>query len=758
MPNLPTLLRPGALMLAVCSAGTAATAAPPPAWPEAARVRAGAPNVVVVLLDDVGFGAAATFGGPAQTPVLSQLAADGLRFNQFHTTALSSPTRAALLTGRNHHQVGFGTITEGANNNPGYTSLWNPATASVARVLQQQGYTTAGFGKWHNTPTWETGAAGPFEHWPARLGFDYYYGFHGGETSQYEPRLFRNSQLVEPPARPEQGYHVTTDLVDDSIRWLHNLQSATPDRPYFLYFATGAIHAPHHVPPEWIAKYRGQFDRGWDVLRAEIYARQKQLGVIPAGAELTPRPPELPAWDSLSADQKRLLARQMEVYAAFLEHTDHELGRLLAAVRQGPHGDNTLVFFIVGDNGASPEGGLNGSDHNVASFFLGVPDRLEDMLKNIDKLGGPEFDNHFATPWAWATDAPFQWTKQVASHLGGVRNPLVVSWPARIKGAGGLRSQFSHVNDIAPTIYDAAGIRPPARVDGVAQLPLEGRSLVYSFDQPQAPSRHRLQYFEMLGNRALYKDGWIAAARHGLPWAEGRLRNNDFGADRWELYHLDDDYSEAHDLAARYPARLAALKQEFEREARRNRVYPLNSVVAVVDPTKDTRPSLTRGRQEFVYPGGVDRIPLSQAPLLLTSHRISAELVVPAAGAEGVIVAEGGVGGGFSLYVQGDRVIYEHSFFGKRRDVLTSTLTLPRGPVRVEFDFDQDGKQAGAGGSARLAINGQPAGEIRLARIGFPEPLESLDIGRDSGSRVSPAYADAYGFTGTVARVTFQIK
>ena len=748
----------GSLLLAFGSSAVLAAGEPAlPAWSQGPKAKADAPNVVVILLDDVGFGASAPFGGPAQTPVLSELAAGGLSYNQFHTTALCSPTRAALLTGRNHHQVGFGTITEGANSNPGYSSYWNKSTATIAQVLQENGYATAGFGKWHNTPTWETGASGPFNNWPTSLGFGYYYGFHGGETSQWEPRLFRNTQLVEPPAKPEQGYHITTDLVDESIKWLHNLQAARPEQPYFLYFATGATHAPHHVPAEWIAKYRGKFDQGWDKLREEIFARQKAQGVIPATSELTPRPAELPAWDSLSADQKRLLARQMEVYAAFLEHTDSEIGRLLTEVRQGPRGDNTLVLFIVGDNGGSPEGGLNGSDHNVTSFFLGIPDKVEDMLKNIDKLGGPELDNHFATPWAWAIDTPFQWTKQVASHLGGVRNPLVVSWPAGIKKGGEVRSQFSHVNDIAPTIYEAAGIKFPEAVDGVKQLPLEGNSLVYSFAQPAAPSKHRLQYFEMLGNRALYKDGWIAAARHGVPW-ESKNRDNNFEKDTWELYRITDDYSEAHNLAAQYPEKLAELKKDFDREAKRNRVYPLNSIIAVVDPATDTRPSLTRGRKEFVYRNGIDRIPQSNAPLLLTSHRIVADLVVPETGASGVIVASGGFAGGFSLYVKDGRLVYEHNFFDKRHDLLTSSIPLPKGPVQVVFDFDQEANLPLAGGTARLSINGQPAGEIKLARIGFPEPLESFDIGRETGSLVSKAYTAANKFTGKLDKVTVQLK
>lgn len=720
-------------------------------WPTQPAAPAGAPNVVVVLLDDVGFGATSTFGGPAQTPVLDKLAAEGLRYNQFHTTALSSPTRASLLTGRNHHQVGFGTITEAAQGYPGYNSVWPKSAASIPDILRRHGYSTAGFGKWHNTPTWESGPAGPFDHWPSGLGFEYYYGFQGGETSQWQPALFRNTTLLAPPATPEQGYHLTSDITDDAIGWLHTHQAVAPDKPYFLYYATGAAHAPHHVPAEWIAKYRGKFDQGWDKLREEIFARQKAAGIVPLNAELTARPTELPAWDSLSAEQKRLVAHQAEVFAAFLEHTDHEIGRLIEAVRAGPHGDNTLIMFVVGDNGGSPEGGLNGSDINIAASFLGIPNPVPEQLQHLDELGSERWDNHFATPWAWATDTPFQWTKQVASHFGGTRNGLVVSWPARLQGHGEVRSQFGHVNDIAPTIYEATGIRLPDTVDGVRQLPLEGKSLIPSFADAHAPERHRLQYFEMLGNRAIYKDGWVAAARHGLPW-ELNNRGEDFAADRWELYHVAEDFSQAHDLAVQNPQKLAELKREFEREATRNQVFPLHNSLALKS-LLGGKPAPNGTRREFTYHPDQAQLPSNSVPTLLRPYRFTAQLDVPASGAEGVIVAQGGRLGGYSLYVRNGHLVFANNFFGKLRDTLRSPDVLPSGAIEVGVEYLPRSSQPWTGGNAKLLVNGRVVAEGPLTRVGLPELSETFDVGRDRGSPVSAEYQAPFAFSGQIRQV-----
>lgn len=738
-------------------------------WPKAVEARYGTPNVVLILLDDVGFGASSTFGGAAATPNLDQLAASGLSYNQFHTTALCSPTRAALLTGRNAHQVGFGTVAEAASPNPGYNAHWGRNFASIAEVLRQNGYSTAAFGKWHNTPEWEINAVGPFDRWPTGVGFDYFYGFQLGETSQWEPQIYRNTVAVEPASKPEQGYHLTTDLTDDAIRWLHQHEAVAAEKPYFLYFATGAVHAPHHVPQPWIEKYRGKFDQGWDALREETFARQKKLGVIPASAELTPRPKELPAWDSLSADQKRLYARQMEVYAAFLEHTDYEIGRLLRTVRQGPNGDNTVVLYIVGDNGGSAEGTLDGSIANFATFFAPVRDSVADQLPHIDELGSPLHDNHYASAWAWATTTPFQWMKQVASHFGGTRNPLIVSWPAQIKARGEIRSQFSHVNDIAPTIYELAGIPFPDVIGGVKQAPLEGVSLAYSFDHPTAPTQHTRQYFELGGHRALYQDGWVASARYGVPWDMFNKPGRPEDA-RWELYHVAKDFSQAHDLADKYPQKLKQLQQEFDREAQRNQVYPLGVGLSVEDFLN--RPSPAAGKTTFTYRSGVTRIPSGSAPnLAARSHRITAEVEIPENGATGVLIAQGGRHGGFTLYLKDGRVVYENNFFGKRRDVLVSSVALPKGKTRIDFEFVADAKKPSdnspggrfglfGGGVGRLSINGQPAGETRFATFGGfrGSDTETLDVGEETGESVSLAYATPFRFTGVLDRVTVDLK
>jgi arylsulfatase len=725
------------------------------AWPEAAKAPKGAPNVVLILLDDVGFGAASTFGGAAATPELDKLAARGLRYNTFHVNSLCSPTRAALLTGRNNHQVGFGTVADNASGFPGYNAVWNKNTVSVAELLRRNGYSTAAFGKWHNTPTSEISPVGPFDHWPTSLGFEYYYGFMAGADSQWEPRLYRTTLAVEPSTTPAQGYHVTSDLANDAIRWLHQHDAVAPDKPFFLYFATGATHTPHHAPQEWIDKYKGKFDQGWDKLREETFARQKQLGVIPANAELTTRPAELPAWDSLDADQKKLLARQAEVAAGFLAHTDFEVGRVLKAIEDEGQADTTLVFYIVGDNGASAEGGLSGIDGRTAE---GKQQSVAERLKHVNDLGGELFNNHYAAAWAWANNTPFQWTKQVASHLGGTRNPLIVSWPAKIKEKGGLRSQFQHVNDIAPTIYEVAGINFPEVVDGVRQVPLEGSSLAYTFDNPDAPGTHTTQYFEMVGNRGIYKGGWWAGARHMLPWKRDAWDTTGIGQHPWELYNLNEDYSQAHDLAGTYPEKLKELQQLFDQEARRNNVYPLI-------PYREQRPTPADGKNSFTYREGVNRVPTRIAPdLSARSHTISADLEVPDSGAEGVIIAEGGRFGGFSLYVRNGRVIYENNAFGAAHEKIVSAEPLPAGKVRIIFDYtvesvvtrDLPAGRSVSSGSGLLTINGRPAGAAKFARFGGFS--ETLDVGSDLGTPVSNDYATPYAFTGRVEKVNIQLK
>ena len=595
-------------------------------FPQPIRAPKGAPNIVIILLDDVGFGQPGTFGGPIPTPNLDKLASEGLHYNTFHTTGICSPTRAAVLTGLNHHQVGFGTIAELSTGFPGYDSVWPLEAATVAEVLKQNGYSTAAWGKWHNTPDWETTPIGPFNRWPTGQGFEYWYGFHGGETSQWEPQLFRNETPVEPPKKPEQGYHLTEDITDDAIAWIHRQKSIAPDKPFFIYFATGAAHAPLHAPKEWIDKFKGQFDQGWDKVREETIARQKKLGVVPADTVLTPRPNEIEAWDSLSPDAKRLYARHMEVFAGFLSHTDYHVGRLLDALAALPDNDNTLTFYIAGDNGPSAEGSLTGTLNNMMTQN-GIPDTVEGQLPHVDEIGGPLHENHYPVGWSWAGSSPFQWMKRVPSHFGGTRNGMVVSWPARIKEKGGLRSQFHHVIDIVPTIYEAVGVKAPTKVDGIAQKPIAGVSILYSFNDAAAPTTRHVQYFETGGHRAIYKDGWVATAFHGVPWV--LTGSHDFDLDKWELYNVNKDFSEGNDLASKESAKLKELQALFNSEARKYDVYPLDDrfVERGINPD---RPSVVKGRSTFSYSAGTTRIPEGSAPpIYQRSHKITAKITVP---------------------------------------------------------------------------------------------------------------------------------
>lgn len=731
-----------------------------PDWPTHVTAHSGAPNVVLILLDDVGFGATSVFGGPVDAPELQKLADGGLRYNRFHVNAMCSPTRAALLSGRNSHEMTFGNIAELAAGYPGYNSLWPKESASVAEVLKENGYSTAAFGKWHNTPMWEVNAAGPFDRWPTGLGFEYFYGFLSAQTSQWEPTLYRNTLPADPLAAPRPGYHLTTDLVNDAVSWVHRHDALAPDKPFFLYFATGATHVPHHVPAEWIAKYKGKFDEGWDVLRARSFAQQKKLGVIPANAQLTPRPKEIPAWDSLSADQKKLLARQMEVYAGFLAHTDHEVGRLLAGIRADGHNGDTIVFYIPGDNGASAEGGFEGRD---AAGVDGKAPSVSDRLERIDDLGGEMFLNHYATAWAWALNSPFQWAKEVASHLGGTRDPLIVSWPGHITQTGSVRTQFTHVNDIAPTIYELASITPPAEVDGIKQTPIEGVSLAYTFNHPDEASRHKVQYFEMLGSRGIYKDGWWAGSFNHLPWPTDRSPFNSSPETKpWELYHLDEDYSQANNVAAQYPDKLKELEDLFDAEAQRNHVYPLEPL------RNDGLPLVTNGKTTFVYRSGQQPIPPVSAPRLSQrAHVITAELDIPVGGATGAIVAQGGRYGGFTLYVKGGSLIYESNINGHRVGQVVSSEPLPAGKVTVaeEFTPDTPAPEQPAisfaparllGGVVTLSIDGKPVGSGHIPGIG--NNTDTFDIGYDRGSPVSSSYSSPFAFTGEVESVRVDLK
>jgi arylsulfatase A-like enzyme len=731
----------------------------PPEFPQPARPPKGAPNIVFILIDDAGYGQFGTFGGLIPTPALDRVAADGLKYTRFHTTALCSPTRAALLTGRNHHIAGTGVITEAATGYDGYTGIIPKSVGTIAEVLRQHGYATSWFGKNHNTPDWETSQVGPFDRWPSGMGFDYFYGFMGGDMDQWQPTLYENHQLV--PRSKDPNYILTTDLVDRAIGWLRQVRSIDASKPYFLYMSTGATHAPHHVRPQFISRFKGKFDAGWDVYREQAFARQKELGVVPADAKLTPRPAELPAWDSLSADQRRLFARMMEVFAGFTAETDYEMGRLLEVVRSLPDADNTLVFYEVGDNGASAEGGLVGL-LNENSFFNGVPESLADNLRHIDEIGGPKHFNHFPAGWAWAMNAPFQWTKQIASHLGGVRNPLAVSWPARIKDKGGVRSQFHHVIDIAPTIYEAVGVTFPDVLNGVPQRPLDGVSMLYSFDNAAAPGRRRSQYFEMFINRGIYHDGWWAASRTGIPWESNpsRLPNPDTAV--WELYHLDEDFTQANDLAAKDPTRLRALQDLWWAEASRNNVLPLDArKTPRLNGELQGRPSLTGRRTSFTYYPGVLALPAGSAPNLLNkSFAITADIELKEGAENGAVFTLGGSDGGYGLYIRDGRPVFVGNFLNRSITRVTSEKPLALGAAKLRAEFDYDGGGLGKGGKMTLLVNGQKVGEGRMEQTqGITLGLGgTLDIGADTGSPVDETYTPPFEFGGTIRQVTVDVK
>jgi arylsulfatase A-like enzyme len=728
-----------------------------PDFPKGVTAPEGAPNVLLILTDDVGFGASSTFGGPIRTPTFQRLADHGLRYNMFHTTALCSPTRAALITGRNHHSVASGIITEFATGYPGYNSLVPKSAGSVGEVLKENGYNTSWFGKMHNVPDWMSSQAGPFDLWPVGLGFEYFYGFIGGDSDQWHPALFENTKPIE-PYLGNPDYIFDRDMADRAIGWMRTQNALAPDKPWLLYYATGTAHAPHHAPKEWIDKYKGQFDQGWDKVREETLARQIELGVVPNGTKLTERPKEIPAWDSLSADQKRLYARMMEVYAGALSHADHQIGRVIDAIEQSGQLDNTLIIFIQGDNGASPEGSLQGTTNEVATAGNGVEEDLPYLLSMIDELGGPLTYNHYPVGWAHAMDAPMQWTKQVASHFGGTRNGLVISWPKRIKDHGGLRSQFCHVIDIVPTIYEAAGIAPPETIDGVEQKPLDGVSLVYTFDQPEVSTRHSTQYFELAGNRAIYNDGWMACTTPlRLPWITiGDEPNpDDF---KWELYHVDEDFSQANDLAASNPEKLKELQQAFDAEARKYNVYPLDSSFASRgDPA--IRPSLTRGRTTFTYFPGMIRIPEGSAPNFRNkSWTVAAEVTIPKDSASGVLATIGGRFGGLALLLRDGKpeFVYALSNQPRHKFRIASDQALAPGDHVVRFKFEYDGKGIGQGATGTLLVDEKQVAQGRIPRtIGVRFSLdETFDVGEDTGTPVSEDYADKmpYPFTGTLKR------
>ena len=694
----------------------------------------GAPNVVVVLLDDVGFGASSTFGGPAETPGMEALAAQGLRYNRFHTTAICSPTRAALLTGRDAHRANMGTVMNVANTNPGYQGVLNPHTATVVEMLRQRGYSTAAFGKWHLTPSWESSPMGPFDRWPTGVGFEKFYGFLGGETDQYDPTLYEGTSSVQHPA--VENYHFTEDMSRAAIEWLDLQHSLTPNKPFFLYYATGATHAPLQVPQEWIDRYKGRFDQGWDAMREEILARQKKLGVVPANTKLTPRPEQIPAWDSLSADQKKVAARLMETFAGFLAHTDAQVAKLADHLKATGQFDNTLFFYVVGDNGSSAEGGPPGSI-NYMGALQGLQEPVQVQLAKLDIIGSAASYPQYPAGWAWAMTSPFQWVKQVASHLGGTRNPLVVTWPRGIKDEGGLREQFSHVNDIAPTILAAAGIEMPASVNGVSQLPMDGSSMLASFASADAPEFHPTQFFEVFGNRAIYHEGWMASARHDrLPWSVGLAnQESNFDDDTWELYNLEEDFSQAHDLAAEYPQKLVELQQLFLAQAQDLGILPLTNAANVRTPM----PNLAAGRERVTYPGSAVAIPEAQIPTLANrSWSMVADVSIDSDGSgRGLVATVGGTAAGWSLYLDdAGRPVFEYRIFEYGQIRLQGMHPLTKGQHQLSVEFAYEGPGYAKGGIYTLKADGKTLGSdtVRASQPAFFSIDETFDLGIDTGS------------------------
>jgi arylsulfatase A-like enzyme len=713
----------------------------------------GAPNVVVVLLDDIGFGASSAFGGPINMPTLDKLAATGLKYNRFHTTALCSPTRVGLLTGYNHHSNNAGSIMETATNFPGNSGVRPQSITPMAEVLRQNGYSTAAFGKYHETPPWEISVSGSLDRWPTHSGFDKFYGFIGGETNQWAPLVYDGTTQVEIPHDP--NYHFTTDMTNNAISWVRFQQALTPDKPFMMYFATGACHAPHHAPKEWIEKYKGKFDEGWDKLREETLAKQKQLGLVPQNVKLAPKPSDIKDWDKLSADEKKLFERQMEVYAGFAEHTDNEVGRLVSAIEDLGEMDNTLFIYVVGDNGASAEGQMNGM-YNEMTFFNGVPETVPDMLKHLDEWGGPGTYPHMSAGWAVALDAPFAWTKQVASDFGGTRNGMVVHWPAGIKAKSEIRTQFTHVIDIAPTVFEACHVPSPSSVNGIQQDPIEGTSFLYSFDNASAKEKHSTQYFEMFGNRAIYSDGWYARTVHRAAWNPTPYHK--LTEDKWELFNSNEDFSLATDVAPQNPDKLKELQALFMSEAEKYHVLPIDDRLLIrLDAKSVGRPELMGDRTSVTFGEGMKGMGVDIfISTRNTSYTITADVDVAANG-NGVIVCQGGRFGGFSFYLKGGKPMFTYNFLGLESYTIGSPVALKPGKHTIVYDFKYDGGGLGKGGSGSFIVDGAKAGEGRIAKTqpGIFSVDDLADVGTDDGTPVANYGASAH-FNGHVQKVTIQ--
>jgi arylsulfatase A-like enzyme len=734
-----------------------------PDFPIEVSAPKGAPNVLIILTDDVGYGASSTFGGPISTPTFDSLAANGLRYNEFHTTALCSPTRAALITGRNHHNVASGVITEMATGYDGYNSLVPKSCASVGEILKDNGWNTGWWGKMHNVPDFKSSTSGPFDLWPNGLGFEYFYGFLGGDCDQWQPDMFENTKPVQ-PAVGNPDYIMDRDLADNAVNYIRRHQSISPQRPFFAYYCTGTAHAPHHAPKEWIEKYKGKFDQGWDKVREETFARQIKLGVIPQNTKLTERPEGIPAWDSLTADQKKLFAHEMEVYAAALSFADFEAARVIQAVKEAGQLDNTVIVYIMGDNGASAEGTFQGTTNEVGASGNGFSEDMNFLMSQYDKLGTKYTYNHYSYGWAHAMDAPFQWTKQVASHFGGTRNGMVISYPKRIKDKGGIRSQFHHVIDIVPTILELCGVPQPKRVNGVDQRPMDGVSMVYSFDSAKAKSARNTQYFEMLGNRAIYHDGWVACTTpYRKPWqtmgGETKYPSRDF---KWELYNIADDFSEAENLAEKNPDKLKELQTLFYEEAKKNNVLPLDASFADrFDPS--IRPSLTTGRSHFEYYPGATRIPEGSAPNFKNqSWTITAD-VNTKVNTQGVLSTLGGYFGGFVLMMKDNKPLFMYRGTNQPKWLVTveSSKKLTPGVHKITLDFVYDGGGIGRGAKLILSVDGKQVGQKRIERtipIRFSLD-ETFDVGEDTGTPVDfDLYDVPFKFNGELIKLTVDLK
>jgi len=723
----------------------------------------GAPNVLVVLIDDVGFGTSSSFGGPVETPTAERLAADGLRFTRFHTTALCAPTRQAMLTGRNHHSVGMGGITEIATSAPGNNSLRPNTKAPVAETLKLNGYSTSMFGKCHEVPVWQSSPMGPFDGWPSGGGgFEYFYGFIGGENNQWDPALYEGTNPIEPPATPEEGYHLTEDLADKAIAWIHQQKALMGERPFFVYFAPGATHAPHHVPKEWADKYQGQFDEGWDVLRERIFARQKELGVIGPDAELTERNPLIAEWDEMDDDLKPVLARQMEVYAGFLEHTDYHVGRIIDVLEDLEILENTLIYYIIGDNGASAEGTIRGAFNEMSNFNgMAEVETNDFLISKMDELGSPSSYNHYSIGWAHALNAPYQWTKQVASHWGGTRNGTIVHWPKGIEEKGGLRHQFTHCIDVAPTILEAAGIPEPAFVNGVMQSPMEGTSMLYSFNDAEAPEEHDLQYFEMFGNRGIYFKGWSAVTKHKTPWILQGEEVPPLDDDVWELYDGNSDWTQSNDLAAEMPDRLHELQRLWLIEATKYNVIPIDDRVGQrINSDMAGRPTLIHGNSQVFFSGMGRLSENSVLNMKNKSFSVTANVTVPEEGADGVIIAQGGRFGGWAVHAKNGYLKFTYNVLGIHEFPVAAEQPIPSGDHQVRMEFAYDGGGLAKGGNVTLFYDGNQVGE---GRVELTQPMifsadETTDIGRETGTTVASDYTAATSrFNGKIGWVQLDI-